>query len=101
MLIYNVTIKIENDIESEWIRWQRDVYIPGIMASGLFYDHQFSKLISHEEEDGKTYIIQFYAKDKDAFENYEKQYADKLKAVCLKQWGNKFVVFESLLAAVQ
>ncbi len=101
MVIYNVTIKIDNDIESEWITWQREVYIPGIMASGFFHDHQFSKLISHEEEDGKTYVMQFYAKDKNAFENYKDQYADRLRDISLKKWGKKFIVLESLLAAVQ
>lgn len=101
MLIYNVTVKIDNDIESEWISWQRDVHIPGVMASRLFYDCQFSKLISHEEEDGKTYVMQFYAKDKNAFENFKKHHADRLRDLSLEKWDNKFVVFESLLAAVQ
>ena len=101
MLIYNITLKIDSDIESDWIRWQRDVHIPRIMASGFFYDYQFSKLISHDEEDGKTYVMQFYTKDKEAFENYKKQQADKLRDLSLQKWANKFVVFESLLEAVQ
>ncbi len=62
MLIYNITVKIDNDSESDWLIWQKDVYIPGVMASGFFYDHRFSKLISHEDADGKTYVMQFTLK---------------------------------------
>ncbi|MEO6639231.1 MAG: DUF4286 family protein [Ginsengibacter sp.] len=101
MLIYNITIKIDNDIESEWVTWQKVVYIPGVMASGFFYDNRFSKLISHEDTDGKTYVMQFYAKNKDAFENFKAQHADEFSDLLVAKWGNKFVAFESLLAAVQ
>ncbi len=101
MLIYNVTIKIDNDIESDWVNWQKDVYIPKVIATGFFYNYQFSKLISHEDADGKTYVMQFYAKDKNAFENYKKQHADEFRNLLSAEWGNKFVASESLLAAVQ
>ncbi|MEO8112692.1 MAG: DUF4286 family protein [Ginsengibacter sp.] len=101
MLIYNVTIKIDNNIESDWITWQKDVYIPAVMRSGFFYDSQFSKLISHQDADGKTYVVQFYAKDDDAFENYKARHAGESNDLLSARWGNKFVVFESLLAAVQ
>lgn len=101
MLIYNVTMKIDNDIESEWITWQKEVYIPAVMASGFFYDSQFSKLISHQDTEGKTYVVQFYAKDHDAFEKYKARHADEFNDLLSARWGKKFVIFESLLASVQ
>ncbi len=101
MLIYNVTIKIDNDIETDWVLWQKGVYIPAVMASGFFHDSQFSKLISHQDADGKTYVMQFYAKDHATFENYKARHADEFNDLLSAKWGNKFVVFESLLAAVQ
>lgn len=101
MLIYNVTIKIDNDIESDWVTWQKDHYIPAVMASGFFYDSQFSKLISHQDTDGKTYVMQFYSKDDHAFEKYKARHANEFNDLLLAKWGNKFVAFESLLAPVQ
>lgn len=64
MFIYNITTKIDNDIEGEWLRWQKEVYIPDIMSTALFYDHHFFKLLEQDESDGKTLSFNFIQKAK-------------------------------------
>ena len=49
MICYNITIKIDPRIEREWIRWQMEEHIPEVMASKLFSDHKFFKLLEQDE----------------------------------------------------
>ncbi len=101
MFIYNITLKIDNDIEAEWLLWQKEIHIPDILNTGLFYDYRFFKLLEQDEPDGKTFIIQFYAEDKTLCEIYLSQYSGKFEEKSLHKWDGKFVVFQSLLESVQ
>lgn len=101
MFIYNITAKIDNDIEDEWLLWQKEVYIRDVMSTGLFYDHRFFKLLEQDESDGKTFIVQFYAENKSLYETYIKQYSQRITKKTLQKWGDKYFVFQSLLESVQ
>jgi hypothetical protein len=101
MLIYNLTVKIENDIEYEWLQWQNDTYVPEVMSTGLFYEHRFFKLLEQDETEGKTYVFQFYAINKKLYEKYILQHSEKIRNTTIKKWGDNFIIFESLLETVQ
>ena len=40
MVIYNVTIKIDWSIHEHWLRWVREVHIPDVLATEMFYKYQ-------------------------------------------------------------
>lgn len=101
MFIYNITTKIDNDIEDEWLRWQKEVHIPDVMSTLLFYDYRFFKLADQDESDGKTFIIQFYSENKISYETYIKLYSERFTEKTLYKLGGKFIVFQSLLESVQ
>ena len=60
MIVYNITIKIEPAIEAEWINWQKLEHIPEVMATGFFTNYKFYRLLDQDEEDGITYIVQYF-----------------------------------------
>ncbi len=101
MIIYNVTTKIDDAIKNEWLRWQKEIHIPEIMSTELFYDHRIFKLLEQGEPDGVTFIIQFYSKEKYSCETYINNYSEKFQKINFKKWGDKFVAFQSMLEAVQ
>src|SRR6185436_6315914 len=55
MLVYNITIKIEQSIAAAWLKWQQEEHIPGIMASGCFTHHLFYRLTEPVEPGEITY----------------------------------------------
>ena len=60
MIIYNVTVNIENDVHLDWINWMKTVHIPQVMATGFFLEHKICKVLStQEDETGYTYAIQY------------------------------------------
>ena len=100
MFIYNITVKVENDIAEAWIQWQKEIHIPQIMATGFFYDHRLYKLLEQDESDGQTFVVQFFALELNDYEEYIRDYAPELRQQSFRRWGNKFVAFRTLLSAI-
>jgi len=100
MFVYNITTKVDNIIEEEWILWQKEIHIPEILGTGFFYDHRFFKLLDQNEDEGKTYVIQYFALERKDYEEYVRKYAPALREKAFKKWGNQFITFRTLLKSV-
>ena len=101
MIIYNITFKVDHEKTKDWIQWQKEIHIPEIIATGCFYDHRFYELLEHDEEDGKTFVIQFYANSKSDYENYLQNFAPELKRKSVLKWNEHVLSFRTLLQNVQ
>ena len=65
MIIYNVTVNIEESIHDEWLEWIKN-HIPQVLATGKFIDARLTKVLVEEEMGGTTYAIQYKAKSREA-----------------------------------
>ena len=96
MIIYNVTLNIDNSIHDEWLEWIKQ-HIPKVLATGLFLKATFTKVLVEESIEGLTYSIQYLAHSKEALESYHKQYATDIQAEGLQKFGDKMLVFRTEL----
>ena len=96
MILYNVTVKVLPAIEKEWLEWMRQVHIPEVMRTGLFETHKICRIL-HDEEDGKTYAIQYFCKDLPTFEQYQKEHAPGLQAAHAERYEGQYVAFRTLM----
>ena len=101
MFIYNITVKVNHAILDKWLQWQYEILIPEIMATGLFYEYRFYQLLEQDEEEGKTFVIQFLANAKSDYDKYILDFAPQLRAKGLEKWGDQIIAFRSLLQNVQ
>lgn len=101
MIIYNVTINIEDDVHDQWLNWMQQVHLPDVMNTGLFVEYRMAKLLSRQEDEtGTTYVIQYWAKSMADYETYQEQYAPALQAETRKHFDGKFVAFRTLMEQV-
>ena len=100
-IIYNITIKILPEIEEDWLKWQRGEHIPEVMATGYFSGFRFFKLLEQDEEDGRTYVVQFLAESKEKYQQYIDNCADALRQKTFDRWGNRFIAFRTLLQELE
>ncbi|HEV8287027.1 MAG TPA: DUF4286 family protein [Chitinophagaceae bacterium] len=100
MFVYNITIKVEPKIETEWLKWQKCEHIPEIMATGLFTDYKFFRLLEEEETDGVTYIIQYFISSFERYKKYIEIYAPLLRKKSFEKWGNQFIAFRTIMQTV-
>ena len=101
MIIYNITFKVDHQSITAWMKWQQEIQIPEIMATGCFYDHRFYELLEHEEEDGKTFVMQFFSKTRSDYEKYKLEFATELRKKSLEKWNGHTIAFTTLLQNVQ
>ena len=45
MIIYNVTVTVQNEIVEEWLNWIRLEHIPEVLSTGLFIDSVLKELL--------------------------------------------------------
>ena len=101
MIIYNVTVNVEEDIHTDWIDWMKTTHIPDIMNTGLFIENKICKVLStQEDETGHTYAIQYTCANMEDLEEYQQKHAAALQKKHLDRYSGKFVAFRSLLKVV-
>lgn len=99
MIIYNVTVNIENDVREEWLQWMKAKHIPDVMATGYFLENKICKVLVDEEQ-GTTYSIQYTCASMDDLKEYQSKHAPRLQKEVSDKYANKFVAFRTLLEIV-
>lgn len=99
MIIYNVTVNVENEVREEWIRWMKEVHIPDVMKTGLFIENRFCRVMV-DEESGTTYSIQYMCATMTDYENYRDNHAQRLQKQHTDKFRDKYVAFRTLLETV-
>ncbi len=100
MILYNVTINIDREVESEWVRWMKSVHIPEVLATNCFENARMLKMMYEEESQGITYAVQYMAKSMEMIEQYQQEFAEALQADHSSRYKDKFVVFRTLLEEI-
>lgn len=99
MYTYNVTIKILPSIEEEWLQWMKNEHIQEVLSTQLFSDFSFYQLLepTDHEEDGITYVVQYFTHEKKNYERYIEEYAPALRQKGFDRFGDRFIAFRTLL----
>ena len=100
MIVRNITYKVDPSIEGLWIVWQKEEHILNTMSSGLCSKFSFYRLLDQEDEDGVTYIIQYFFETIDQLLRYYRQEEKLLQQAEKLKWGNKFVSFSTTMEPV-
>ncbi len=100
MILYNVTVCIDNDVKDDWMEWMQKTHIPDVMNTGLFLEYKMSLILGEENEKSTTLAIQYLCKDIADFEKYQSKYAQKLQADHNARYSGKFGAFRTLLRVI-
>ena len=100
MIIYNVTINIDESIHEKWLVWMQQKHINDVLKTGLFTKAKLVKVLVEEEMGGTTYAIQYRAKSREALDSYYKNDAEKLKQEGLLKFADKMLAFRTELEII-
>ena len=100
MIIYNVTINIDETVHDKWLKWMRETHIPEVLETGKFLKAKMAKVLVEEEMGGITYSIQYTAENKEILDKYYAEDAERMREEVSKHFGNKFVAFRTELAVI-
>ena len=70
MIIYNVTVKVTNDIATAWLDWLQKEHIPDMISTGCFTHANVLHLYEQDDDEGVTYAVQYHALNQDLYQKY-------------------------------
>jgi hypothetical protein len=100
VIIYNVTINVNDSIHLEWLQWMKKEHIPDMLKTGLFTGFRMSRLLE-VDDDGVTYSIQYYVRNMNEYNIYKKEYAAKFQQDALNKFKEGFSAFRTIMEVVE
>lgn len=99
MLLYNVTLIIEDEVANNWLFWMKETHIPQVMATGKFVSYRLLK-VKDSPNEGVTFCVQYMAQDLATYTDYQENFASALQADVQSKFDNKFVSFSTLMELI-
>jgi len=99
MVLYNVTISIDEAIHEEWLSWMRSTHIPDVMATGCFIESRISR-VHGEEEGGLSFAITYLSLSQEKLDEYNENHAFALQQEHTSKYNGKFAAFRTLLTVL-
>src|SRR5688500_13838460 len=100
MIIYNVTTKVSVLVKDRWVEWMKQEHIPEVMATGMFHDYRFCRLLEQDDSDGPTYTIQYFTDTLENYYTYIQEHAPMLRQKGFDAFGDQFVAFRTVMQVV-
>jgi hypothetical protein len=97
MIVYNVTIKVENDIAEEWVKWMKEEHMPDLQNTGLFTEYRLCRLLEQDEAEGVTFSAQYTCINMDAYNSYINTHAETMRNKAFSRFGGRFIAFRSVM----
>ena len=99
MLLYNVTLILEESIAGKWLSWMKGIHIPQVMETGMFVSSRLLEVLDSPNE-GVTYCAQYVAENMENYLKYQDEFAPALQADLNELFANQFVAFRTLMQYV-
>jgi hypothetical protein len=100
MILYNVTVSIDEQIHEDWLDWMKSKHIPDVMATGCFIESRILR-VHGEEEGGKTFAISYLCRTQEEYDRYQEEHAAALQQEHTGKFSGRFVAFRTLLTVLE
>lgn len=100
MNIFSESVHIEKHIEKEVVKWLETIYLPEVANDNNLLRIIFSKVVSHQDESGFTYSLQYYFENKEELQKFEQEKADVILKETHKLFGEKVLFFRTEMEVV-
>lgn len=101
MIVFNTTYHVEDSAHDEVIKYLKEEFIPKSIASGMLREPHLFFIHPQHEEQGKSYSLQFRAKDLETLEKWMEDEGDKLQTDLSARFGQRACGFITLLEETQ
>ncbi len=88
MIIYSVTVSIDNDRAEEWRQWMQGTHIPEVMATGYFSGYTMHQILEPVvDPDRINYNVLYEIESLEKLREYQEKAAPALQQDHQKRYG--------------
>ena len=100
MIIYNVTVSVEENVKNDWLNWMKTEHIPEVMACGIFTKAQINRVIVQDDSDN-TFAIAYTCSSMKELHQYQIKFAPELQKKHDKKFKEKAIAFRTLMEVIE
>lgn len=97
MIIYNVTLHVEDAACEAWVAWMQNTHIPEVLATGKFREARLCRVLTEGSQGGSSYAVQYLATDREMLQRYYREDAPRLRQALADRFGELVVAFRTEL----
>jgi len=102
MVIYSVTINVDQEIAAEWLEWMQNQHIPDVMKTGFFENYHVQVLLEPEQpNETATFNIQYECQTRERLQQYFDHHAVALQEEHSQRYIGRFVSFRTILQRIE
>ncbi|PKL76889.1 MAG: DUF4286 domain-containing protein [Candidatus Melainabacteria bacterium HGW-Melainabacteria-1] len=102
MIIYSVTVSVEQLVATEWLEWMQHEHLPEVMQTGCFEKYQLHRLVEPIfEPDTVTFNVLYYANSAEQLEAYRNDHSPRLRHHAYLRYGEQATAVRSVLEVLQ
>ncbi len=100
MVLYNITFVVDEDINENWLKWMKKVFIPACEATGYFEAIDFFSIHRQSADHTKSYSTHLYTKTKKHLIEFHQVHGEKLLSLPSEEFGSKCQSFDTVLEKI-
>lgn len=100
MYTLNITFKVDYTIESDWLDWMQDGFLTEFALACGYDDFRLHSLVGHDDEDGRTFVLQMYIPEAEALDQYLEKQQQSVHQRIVTRWGDRVLFFQTVLKRV-
>ncbi len=97
MIVYNVTVTVEPEIATSWLRWIKEIHAKEVLETQCFHKFEIYRILDHQVGEAPTYAIKYYTDSIETYEEYIEKHSEALRNKGFELFGNKFIAFRTLM----
>ncbi len=100
MIIYNVTVSVEESIVNNWLDWMKSEHIPDVMACGIFTKAQINRVVK-QEDSNSTFAIAYTCHSMKDLHQYQIEFSSVFQNKHVSRYGDKVVAFRTVMEVLE
>ena len=98
MIIYSVTVSIENEVAEEWLQWMQENHIPAVMATGYFKGYTLQQVLEPVvDPDRINYNVLDEVENRETLEMYQQKAAPALQREHQQRYGENALAIRVIM----
>ena len=100
MIIYNVTVSVDENVKNDWLNWMKNEHIPEVMSCGIFAKAQINRVIAQGDSEN-TFAIAYTCLSMKDLHQYQINFSDNLQKEHTSRYGEKTVAFRTIMEVIE
>ena len=100
MIIYNVTVSVEEESTSDWLDWMKTDHIPEVMNCGVFTKAQINRVIV-QGDSHNTFAVAYTCFSMKDLHLYQTKFSPYLQEKHIARYGDKVVAFRTIMDVIE